>query len=105
MSICDLPPELKGTILNELADDKTALRCCRLISKDFESIAAPLAFKILNLSRRQGCSAKFTELLRGGSSILNHVKEIHFSALETQRHLFQGSSTNLILNIPFLMQS
>ena len=90
MAFNKLPTELKSSIVDELSEDKAQLLRCRLVSRDFESLATLRAFKTLNLSRGRGCHAAFTGLFPEQSAVLAHVKEIKFHAEEGMHDVFEG---------------
>ncbi|KDR75628.1 hypothetical protein GALMADRAFT_248192 [Galerina marginata CBS 339.88] len=100
------PLELTSAILDLIPDsDKTTLFCLRLVSKGFRELATPRAFRRLNISRKKGCCAAFTELATAAadagadahaSEVSLHVKEVDFRALEVggfvEGYVFDGDT-------------
>ncbi|KAF8884557.1 hypothetical protein CPB84DRAFT_1789029 [Gymnopilus junonius] len=88
MSFNNLPLELKSVILNELSDDKAQLL----------ELPTPRAFRTLNISRKHGTYAVFSNL-PDRSPVYDYVREIKFSALQRLHDVFEGDEVDETISI------
>ena len=75
-----LPLEIISLILDEISDscDYDDLLSCRLVCKTFESLATPLAFRVLVLSEHEDSRAAFFNIVEN-SQLARLVKIIDFT--------------------------